>query len=608
MSDPIKAPTSGRGDGSGATAGELSRRPTSDLRLPLRRSLYALFIVLAASLVTARIMRVRSPDAFSPTPFQSANDKSRWATIRALGDHGVYSIEHIIFYADGSQVRGWYTIDLVRHRGPDGREHYYSSKPTLLSTLLAGQYWLLKQATGLSLSEQRDARKKVEGVSPSQHRDMWTIVRTMLVLTNVVPLVIALALLARLIDQLGTSDWGRLFTFAAASLATFVTTFSVTLNNHSLCACMLVFALAAAVPIWQDRGQWWHYLLAGLFFALTAAGELPALAMFALAVAGLAWKSPRMTAIHFVPPAILVAAAAISTNYYAHGDWRTPYAHRQDGPVLGMLPDALAAPLNEDKLSDEVRAALAASDISVSADATIETRLRGERWELFDPQTHDRYALQRTPEGARAIGIEVRQWGNWYDYPGTHWDRRTVTGLDRGESSPLVYAFHCLVGHHGLLSLTPLWLLSIAGCWLWVRSKPRPVVGVNGELTPSRPNTLSNSQGIENGQGFDSAKSMLAITTILITLIVLAFYLSRPLQDRNYGGGTCCLRWLIWLTPLWLVTLVPAADWLAQSRTGRAALLALLATSVFSAHYAADNPWAHPWLFTLGRWLGWWSY
>jgi hypothetical protein len=156
----------------------------SDMSPRLRWSIYWLLIVAAASLVTARIMRVRSPDAFSPTPFQSANDKSRWCTIRALGDHGVYSIEHLIFYDNGEKVRGWYTIDLVRHRGPDGREHYYSSKPTLLPTLLAGEYWLFKKLTGLSLAV------------PEQ---VWPVVRLMLVLTNVVPLVIALYLLARLV-------------------------------------------------------------------------------------------------------------------------------------------------------------------------------------------------------------------------------------------------------------------------------------------------------------------------------------------------------------------------------------------------------------------------
>jgi len=534
----------------------------SPSRSSFRWSIYWLLMVISASLVTARIMRVRSPDVFSPTPFQSANDKSRWATVRALGDHGVYSIEHVIFYSDGSRVRGWHTIDLVRHRGPDSREHYYSSKPTLLTTLLAGEYWLIKRVTGLSLAV------------PDQ---VWIVARLMLVLTNVVPLVIALFLLARLIDELGQSNRGRLFTFAGAAFATFVTTYSVTLNNHSLSACTLVFALAAAIPVWQGRGQWWHFALAGLLFALTAASELPALAIFALAALALAWKCPLKTAFAFAPPALLVAAAALGTNYYAHSDWRPPYAHRQDGPVLGMLPDALAVPLNENRITDELRTALTASQIALSAGAIVETKSRGDRWELFDRETHRRYALQRTPEGATSLGIEIRQWDNWYDYPGTHWDRQTVTRLDRGEPSPLVYAFHCLVGHHGLFSLTPIWLLSIVGCWIWWRSP-------------------------------DPSSRALAITATLITLVVLAFYLSRPLSDRNYGGGTCCLRWLVWLTPLWLLTLLPAADWLGKSRRGQISALLLLAVSVFSAHYAADNPWAHPWLFTLGEWLGWFHY
>src|SRR5215470_9579614 len=98
----------------------------------MRWSMYALMIVVATGMMLAQVARVRSPDAKSPTPFQSGNDRSRWATIRALGDDGTYAIEHVIFDARGNRVRGWYTIDLVRHRGPDGVEHYYSSKPTLL--------------------------------------------------------------------------------------------------------------------------------------------------------------------------------------------------------------------------------------------------------------------------------------------------------------------------------------------------------------------------------------------------------------------------------------------------------------------------------------------
>ena len=35
--------------------------------------------------------------------------------------------------------------------------------------------------------------------------------------------------------------------------------------------------------------------------------------------------------------------------------------------------------------------------------------------------------------------------------------------IDQGEPSRALYAFHVLIGHHGILSLTPVWLLSAVG-------------------------------------------------------------------------------------------------------------------------------------------------
>ena len=63
-----------------------------DDHAPLRRSLYAIMIVVATGMMLAQVARVHSPDAKSPTPFQSGNDRSRWATIRSLGDDGTYAI------------------------------------------------------------------------------------------------------------------------------------------------------------------------------------------------------------------------------------------------------------------------------------------------------------------------------------------------------------------------------------------------------------------------------------------------------------------------------------------------------------------------------------
>jgi hypothetical protein len=539
----------------------MTESPDFQLSARQRRWVYAILLVVTTGMMLARVARVRAPDAKSPTPFLSANDRSRWATIRALGDDGTYAIEHIIFDQRGNRMLGWHTIDLVRHLGPDGREHYYSSKPTLLTTLLAGEYWLVKAITGATL----------------EHHTAY-VARIMLVLTNVLPLAIALLLLARLIDEQGSTNWGRLLAFAAACFGTFITTFANTLNNHLTAAVSLIIALAVTLPIWTYGARpWWRFGASGLAFGFMAANELPALSLLALAGAGLLWKDPLRTGLAFLPAVLLVAAGALGTNIVAHGDWRTAYAHRSDGPVIGRLADALAVPLDEGVASAELIAALREQQIRISDKPIIEHRRRGDRWVLWDEATQIRLALVRTPEGDRHGGIEIRRWGNWYDYEGSNWLPEKLRGTDRGEPSRAIYALNVLIGHHGLFSLTPLWLLSVigAGIWFW--------------------------------RG-DTTQRTLAIVTIVITIVVLTFYITRPLIDRNYGGVTCCLRWLIWLTPLWLLTLIPAADWLSQTWWGRATVLALLGVSVFSASYALDNPWSHPWIFDYWTAMGWINY
>ena len=67
----------------------------------------------------------------------------------------------------------------------------------------------------------------------------------MLVLFNVVPMVVYFIVLARLAERLGTTDWGRMFTMAAATLGTFLTTFAVTVNNHTPAAVCVAVALFA---------------------------------------------------------------------------------------------------------------------------------------------------------------------------------------------------------------------------------------------------------------------------------------------------------------------------------------------------------------------------
>ena len=84
-----------------------------------------------------------------------------------------------------------------------------------------------------------------------------------------------------------------------------------------------------------------------------------------------------------------------------------------------------------------------------------------------------------------------------------------------------------------------------------------------------------------------------------------ATYVLRPVQDRNYGGVSCTMRWLIWLTPLWVVCLLPAADAMSTNRWWRIFAMGLLVVSVVSATFPASNPWQHSWIYQYCQALGW---
>jgi hypothetical protein len=416
-------------------------------------------------------------------PFLSANDRSRWMTVRALVEHGTYKIDAIA----GEPT--WDTIDMVQHRGRDDKLHLYSSKPPLLATLVAGEYWLIHRLTGATL-----------GDSP------YEIGRVMLFTINILPLVVMYVLLARLVERFGATDWGRIFVMAAATLGTFLSTFAVTLNNHIVAAVSAAVAVYALVRILYDGERRWRYFaLAGLAAAFTAANELPALSLLALVGLMLLWRAPRETFLAFAPAVAVVATAFFGTNWIAHESLRPPYAHRS----------------------------------------------------ATDPED------------------------NWYSYTYTingperqsYWLNRQ--GIDIGEPSQATYAVHALVGHHGVFSLTPMWLLSVWGIGAWLLSA-------------------------------DRSRREMAMLIGLISIICLVFYIGlRPLEDRNYGGMTSGLRWMFWCAPLWLLALIPAADRLSRSTAGMALAAMLLTLSVMSASYPTWNPWVHPWIYNWLEWSGW---
>jgi hypothetical protein len=558
----------------------------------LRRLVYALLLTVVAGMAVGRILaveRVNEPslhkaDKSDPRPLSvwpkdlppasplfGSNDRSRWATIRALVDHGTYAIGERTYNPDGTysdraiwRTSGWDpdwdTVDKVL----DPQTHkFYSSKPPLLATVLAGLYWLLQHITGWTLAN-----------------NLWEVVRTMLVLVNVLPFLLYIVLLARLAERFARTDWARLYVVVASCFATLVTPFLVTLNNHTIGTYCTLYAMYAALVIWcgprrskpgpaadalltepeasartahepeasatgskpkasarkektvplantsgsvtgttpRPAAPWYLFAVAGLLSAFAASSELPAAAFVAGLGLVLLLCAPRQTLLFFVPAVLLVVAGFFLTNWLAIDTWRPAYAE------FGTI---------------------------------------------------------------------------WYKYPGSHWEK-AKRGIDfaanvetRGE-----YVFHVLIGHHGLFSLTPMWLLAFWGMFLGLRRPAR--------ATPTKAiDTAVIAAPLVSGDAPERLPWWFLPSALLLSLVVIGFYLFKT---DNYGGWTSGLRWLMWLTPIWLLCLLPALDRLSSWRWGRGLGYMLLALSVLSASYPAWNPWRHPWIY---RWMdanGWIPY
>ena len=246
-------------------------------------------------------------------PFLSANDRSRWCTVRALVEPDMrvpgapYAIDKVI---DRKTSPGWDTIDMVRRNG-----HFYSSKPPLLSTLMAAEYWVIYHATGKSL-----------GTHP------YEIGRFMLITINGACLLLLFIFTARLVERLGTTDWGRILVMASCVFGTFLTTFAITITNHLPAAACTAVLLDALVRIWLDGDRrTWTFIVAGFFSAMLAANEVPAAALSAAVSVVVLWLAPRKTLIAYLPAALLVTAAFFGTNWIAVQSLKPAQMHRSEG-------------------------------------------------------------------------------------------------------------------------------------------------------------------------------------------------------------------------------------------------------------------------------------
>lgn len=256
------------------------------------RTAQVLIILTAAVLHLVFLMKAK--------PLQSANDRSRWCTVWSLVERGTFRIDEI------RKKPGWDTIDLIHVDG-----HFYSTKPPLLTSIVAGITWCLQRATGWNLIDQ------------IQPLTFWV-----LLLVNLVPFIASLRIWVAILDLMTVDPWTRLIGLTVAAFGTLQTPFLMTLNNHTVAATSLTLAIYALLRILERRDECpgWMYGVCGLASAWAAVNELPA-ALFLVIAFLLAFRSSaKSTLLNFVPAAAIPLAALLATNIIATGSWKPTYA------------------------------------------------------------------------------------------------------------------------------------------------------------------------------------------------------------------------------------------------------------------------------------------
>ncbi|MEI8022339.1 MAG: hypothetical protein WCH39_29280, partial [Schlesneria sp.] len=257
------------------------------------RTSQILIVVIATLLHTVFLSKAK--------PLQSANDRSRWCTVWSLVERGTFQIDEI------RQRPGWDTIDMVHVH-----DHFYSTKPPLLTSIVAGITWCLQRITGWNLFD---------------HLQQLTFL--VLVLVNIVPFAASLLIWIAILDQCSSQPWTRLFGLSIAAFGTLLTPFLMTLNNHTVAAASTTFAIYALIRILQsdeESRSSWPFALCGFSVAWTAANELPAFLLVAISFVLAYRSSARKALLVFLPAAAIPLIAFVASNVIATGSVKPTYA------------------------------------------------------------------------------------------------------------------------------------------------------------------------------------------------------------------------------------------------------------------------------------------
>jgi len=473
----------------------------------------SLLILIATAVIAAAVLQA--------DPLQSANDRSRWATVWSLVERGTYQIDEIDSHAK------WSTIDKVRFRANEKEPwHFYSSKPPLLSTLVAGLYGVERWTLGYGLFNH---------TAP--------VSRLLLLIVNVLPFFLMLRSLSRCLMLLDAALPVRLFVIAAAGFGSMLNPYLTTLNNHTPAAACAMFAITAAVSILRRRE----------YKPEASARDLPKKNGPATrSLADASGLSP-LASTPQNPSLTLRVSWGTRTDFAMLGFFvALTCCFELPAALMGVLAFGLAVFVNR---RQAIRNFLTAAAIPLAAFFITNWLVTGGIKPFYASYGSPTYVYEHN-------GIPS-YWSNPRD-------------LDANTESLPTYLFHCVLGHHGLLSLTPVLLISVLGWGLALRRDQ------------------------------SSVRRWLTMTGAAMTLITLSFYLTRT-ENYNYGGNSVGLRWMLWLSPFWWIAMVPVLK-LVSRRMTRAAAALLLLVSIVSASWSLDRPWRSSWLYEQMETAGWIHY
>jgi len=160
-----------------------------------------------------------------------------------------------------------------------------------------------------------------------------------------------------------------------------------------------------------------------------------------------------------------------------------------------------------------------------------------------------------------------------YNYkPDVHWLH--PPGIDGLHQDKWTYFTNITVGHHGIFSLTPVFVFAFIGLLVPFRRHLK-------RLFP------------------------LQIAVLLSTIACIVWY---TLETSNYSGMSHGLRRTFWLIPLWLIMLPPIIEWLIKHAVGRFLAWTSLVLSIATVGYSVRIPWGRSWLHELMNYMQWIDY